>query len=45
MKIKVNEDLFLNISEGNSKMDAIPSFSLPPVITCRPDAPCRKECY
>ena len=35
----------ITISNGNRKMGAIPSFSLPQGITCRPDAPCKKECY
>lgn len=26
-------------------MGAIPSVSLPPIVTCRADAPCKKECY
>lgn len=33
------------ISKGNSKMGAIPSVSLPPITTCRKDAPCFKLCY
>lgn len=33
------------ISKGNSKMGAIPSASLPPVKTCRPNCPCDKTCY
>lgn len=35
----------VSISKGNSKMGAIPSVSLPPCITCNPDAPCFKKCY
>ncbi len=35
----------VHISPGNSKMGAIPSVSLPAVITCRPDAPCYAKCY
>lgn len=35
----------VSISNGNSKMGPIPSVSLPPVITCRKNAPCLKECY
>lgn len=35
----------ITISNGNRKMGAIPSFSLPQGITCRADAPCKKECY
>ena len=33
------------ISEGNAKMGAIPSISLPRIVTCPKDAPCYKDCY
>lgn len=36
----------VHISRGVTKLGAdIPSVSLPPVCTCRPDAPCTKKCY
>lgn len=35
----------ISISHGNVKMGAIPSVSLPPVITCPEGAPCAKKCY
>lgn len=35
----------VSISTGNRKMGAIPSVSLPPIITCPKDAPCAKKCY
>ena len=36
----------VSISRSNSKLGAaIPSFSLPPVVTCRPAAPCIRDCY
>lgn len=36
----------LHISiNSNSKLTAIPSINLPPVITCRNGAPCCRECY
>ena len=35
----------VSISEGNSKMGAIPSVSLPAITTCNPAAPCFKLCY
>jgi hypothetical protein len=35
----------VSISPGNVKMGAIPSVSLPPVITCPHGAPCAKKCY
>lgn len=36
----------ITISMANTKMGAIPSFSLMPIITCSSDAPCRlKGCY
>lgn len=36
--------MHIHISSGNSKMGAIPSISFPQV-SCRKDAPCRKDCY
>lgn len=35
----------VSISAGNVKMGAIPSVSLPPVITCPSGCPCAKKCY
>lgn len=36
----------LHISiNSNSKLTAIPSINLPPVVTCRPGAPCSRDCY
>lgn len=35
----------LSISPGNRKMGAIPSVSLPPIITCPAGCPCVKKCY
>lgn len=35
----------ISISPGNAKMGAIPSVSLPPVVTCPKNAPCAKKCY
>ena len=35
----------VSISNGNSKMGAIPSVSLPACVTCNPSAPCFKKCY
>ena len=35
----------ISISNGNIKMGAIPSVSLPPVITCPTGCPCAKKCY
>lgn len=35
----------ISISGGNSKMGEIPSVSLPPITTCRANAPCAKKCY
>jgi len=34
-----------HISNGNSKMGQIASFSLPAGVTCNPKAPCYKKCY
>lgn len=40
-------DLHISISRGNAKMGAIPSLSLPALITCSPEACkcCGKKCY
>lgn len=35
----------ISISNGNKKMGAIPSISLPPVITCATNCACAKKCY
>ena len=35
----------LRISEGNSKLGKVPNLSLPPVTTCRAEAPCAADCY
>lgn len=35
----------VSISNGNAKMGAIPSVSLPACVTCNPSAPCFKKCY
>jgi hypothetical protein len=35
----------VSISPGNMKMGAIPSVSLPPVVTCPKGCPCAKKCY
>jgi hypothetical protein len=35
----------VSISSGNRKMGAIPSVSLPPVVTCPRGVPCAAKCY
>lgn len=35
----------IHISRGNSKIGRIPNVSLPPVITCGADVPCKELCY
>lgn len=35
----------LHLSIGNSKMGNVINFSFPAGSTCRPDAPCMKDCY
>lgn len=35
----------VSISKGNVKMGAIPSVSLPPIITCKHCEACAKDCY
>lgn len=34
-----------SFSEGNSKMGRVLSFSVSPIVTCNPEAPCFKDCY
>lgn len=41
----MNNTTKVSISQGNSKMGAIPSVSLPPVVTCHNCATCSKKCY
>lgn len=41
----MNEIRKVSISKGNTKMGAIPSVSLPPIVTCPKGAPCTKKCY
>lgn len=43
--MKKESQIKVSISPGNSKMGAIPSVSLPPVITCPAGCPCAKKCY
>lgn len=35
----------VKISQKNTKMGKVPSISLAPIVTCREDAPCKKDCY
>lgn len=35
----------VSISSGNKKMGSVPSVSLPPLLTCPVDAPCKSKCY
>lgn len=35
----------VSISKGNNKMGAIPSVSLPPIVTCKNCSTCKKDCY
>lgn len=35
----------ISISPGNVKMGAIPSVSLPPIVTCAHGCTCAKKCY
>ena len=41
----VENTLKVSISTGNRKMGAIPSVSLPPIITCKNCSTCAKKCY
>ena len=42
---KIVDALKVCISKGNSKMGAIPSVSLPAIVTCRKNCACCKGCY
>lgn len=42
--MKANQNT-VSISTGNKKMGAIPSVSLPPIITCKNCSTCAKKCY
>lgn len=44
-KIDLGDGLFINISQGNSKMGRVFSFSMPAVVTCASGIPCAKTCY
>ena len=35
----------LTISRKSKKLGSIPSINIPPILTCRKDAPCSKLCY
>ena len=37
--------LRIKISKGNMKLGKVHNISLPPIVTCREDAPCKKDCY
>lgn len=41
----VENELKVSISKGNSKMGAVPSVSLPPIVTCKNCSSCSKDCY
>ena len=45
MDKNINNPARISISPGNVKMGAIPSVSLPPVITCAPGCTCARKCY
>ena len=44
-KTVLENTLKVSISKGNRKMGAIPSVSLPPVVTCHNCETCAKKCY
>lgn len=45
MKIKYNNiEISISVNQ-NAKLGVIPSINLPPVVTCRKNAPCVRECY
>jgi len=42
---KTLKNLSVKISPGNTKTGLIPAVSLTPIVSCRIDAPCHKDCY
>ena len=44
-KIIKRNKLKVQIAKGNSKIGLIPTISLPPILACRQDAPCKADCY
>lgn len=42
---KIVNAIKVSISKGNTKMGAIPSVSLPAIVTCRKGCKCSKGCY
>lgn len=45
MSKKLNNVKAISISAGNTKMGAVPSVSLPPIVTCAAGCTCAKKCY
>jgi hypothetical protein len=45
MKIVIDSNFAVSISDGNRKMGAIPSFSVTPIRTCPAWIPCAGLCY
>jgi hypothetical protein len=45
MRIFLEKGGSVYISERNTKMQAVWSFSVPPVLTCKKDVPCKSNCY
>lgn len=35
----------VKISKTNSKLGVIPSINITPIVSCRPNCPCAKDCY
>ena len=47
VKVREQSDLYISVGIGNRKIGLIPSWSLPPVVTCNPRAAkfCAETCY
>lgn len=41
----MKKDYNFKLSAGNSKLGNIVNINLPAIVTCREDAPCKKDCY
>lgn len=46
IQTKIGEDCPVSVSTSNSKLGKfIPNVNTQAIVTCRPDAPCKKNCY
>lgn len=43
--IFTNDSVRISVSIGNTKIGKTVNFNLPPIVSCRKDVPCARECY